>query len=341
MFLDKEQSKAFNHDLLEVVKNFNASKTNGLIYSNIAKVLIVQVLFLFCLYSGLTASHWASFLLYFSGAGILFGFNGTLLHEAVHGCLSGSKTFDKYVMMFINMCGFYTPYYQFKHNIHHSYTNLDGVDDDIELMPFIRLLPEQPKSPLHRFQHVYALPLYLFTGFYLVFDFAPFSGITKVGRTFKVKGIQEQFVFWFGKVLHLLFFLVLPVSMFGWIAGLVGFALVNMFSGFYLAMCIQPTHIFTDTAFPKDYEEKHLWFQKIIATTMSYSANSRAANFLTTGLNDHVTHSLFPKISHVYFRELYPQLVRVFDQYGVRFHEFRDYRECLGKHVEFMRKLGR
>ena len=48
-----------------------------------------------------------------------------------------------------------------KHNIiHHSYTNVDGVDDDIDIQPFMRMSSNQKRLKMHKYQHVYFWGLY-------------------------------------------------------------------------------------------------------------------------------------------------------------------------------------
>ena len=43
-----------------------------------------------------------------------------------------------------------------KHNIiHHTYTNIEGIDDDIEAKPLLRLCETQKYYKIHRFQHWY------------------------------------------------------------------------------------------------------------------------------------------------------------------------------------------
>jgi len=48
-----------------------------------------------------------------------------------------------------------------KHNtLHHTYTNIDGSDDDIDVGFFARISPHQRRLSLHRYQHVYLWFLY-------------------------------------------------------------------------------------------------------------------------------------------------------------------------------------
>jgi linoleoyl-CoA desaturase len=60
-----------------------------------------------------------------------------------------------------------------KHNvIHHTYTNIHGVDDDIEARPLLRLCDEQPHYKIHKYQAFLFLgrlfPYYISTGFLLL-----------------------------------------------------------------------------------------------------------------------------------------------------------------------------
>lgn len=52
--------------------------------------------------------------------------------------------------------------WRFKHNVHHhTYANIDGMDSDIDAGPFLRFAPSQRLYAFHRYQHLYAWPLYV------------------------------------------------------------------------------------------------------------------------------------------------------------------------------------
>src|SRR5205085_2981365 len=72
------------------------------------------------------------------------GFN--VMHDGSHGSFSNSKFFNKIATFSINMLGASGIMWNNKHNIiHHTYTNIDGVDDDIEIKPLLRMCPTQKK----------------------------------------------------------------------------------------------------------------------------------------------------------------------------------------------------
>ena len=57
--------------------------------------------------------------------------------------------------------GFSSYAWRVKHNVaHHTYTNVDGYDDDINQAPFARLTPNQAPKRWYRLQHIYIWPLY-------------------------------------------------------------------------------------------------------------------------------------------------------------------------------------
>jgi linoleoyl-CoA desaturase len=81
------------------------------------------------------------------------GFN--VMHDANHGSYSSSERLNSLLGLSLNALGGNSFIWKFKHNIiHHTYPNVDGVDDDINKSPFIRMCSTQPWVPAHRIQHI-------------------------------------------------------------------------------------------------------------------------------------------------------------------------------------------
>ena len=82
------------------------------------------------------------------------GFN--VMHDGGHGSFSTSKTLNRAAAFSLNVLGGSDFMWNIKHNvIHHSFTNVDGVDDDIDVNPFLRMCKTQTYRWFHRFQHFY------------------------------------------------------------------------------------------------------------------------------------------------------------------------------------------
>ena len=131
------------------------------------------------------ASTWWQALL--GGISLAFGTAGVAFsvgHDANHGAFFPSRRWNRIVGYSFDLIGASSYVWRTKHNVaHHTFTNVDGADTDIDQMPFARLAPSQPYKPYHRFQHIYMWALYgLFTfKFHLGSDVGPvFSG--KIGQ---------------------------------------------------------------------------------------------------------------------------------------------------------------
>src|ERR1700756_2625751 len=87
------------------------------------------------------------------------GFN--VMHDANHGSYSSRKWVNETLGLTLNALGGNSFIWKQKHNIfHHTYTNIDGMDDDIAKSPFIRMRSSQLWVPAHRLQHIYTPFLY-------------------------------------------------------------------------------------------------------------------------------------------------------------------------------------
>jgi linoleoyl-CoA desaturase len=72
------------------------------------------------------------------------GFN--IMHDGSHGSFSNSPFINKCAAITLGILGGSPFMWNMKHNVvHHAYTNIDGVDDDIDAKPFLRMAPTQKK----------------------------------------------------------------------------------------------------------------------------------------------------------------------------------------------------
>ena len=111
------------------------------------------------------------------------GFN--IMHDANHGSYSSRKWVNELLGLTLNALGGNSFIWKQKHNIiHHTFTNIDGVDDDIAKSPFIRMCRSQVWVPAHRLQHFYTPMLYAFSSMiWILFqDFEKYFRKKIVGR---------------------------------------------------------------------------------------------------------------------------------------------------------------
>ncbi|HWJ29696.1 MAG TPA: fatty acid desaturase, partial [Flavisolibacter sp.] len=111
---------------------------NGRLYSK-AIILLTSFVFLYIHLVFFTpAAVWAileCILLGIVVAGI--GFN--IMHDGAHGSFSKYKWLNGAAAFTLNILGGSSFMWNMKHNvIHHAFTNVDGVDDDIDIQPWMR-----------------------------------------------------------------------------------------------------------------------------------------------------------------------------------------------------------
>src|SRR6478735_4930164 len=140
------------------------------------------------------------------------GFN--VMHDACHGSYSSKKWVNELMGLSLNALGGNAFIWKFKHNIiHHTYTNVDGVDDDIAKSPLMRQCNTQKWVPAHRFQHIYVVLVYAISSFAWVFmmDFTKYFKQKICSTPLQKMSVKEHFIFWLSKALYIFFYILVPV----------------------------------------------------------------------------------------------------------------------------------
>jgi linoleoyl-CoA desaturase len=274
------------------------------------------------------------------------GFN--VMHDGSHGSFSNSKFFNKVATFSINMLGASGIMWNNKHNIiHHTYTNIDGIDDDIEIKPLLRMCPTQKKYAIHRFQHIYVWILYtlLLIVWLFVSDYTKYFR-QKVGTVpIKKMSAFDHFAFWAAKLGYAFMMIALPIYMVGFLSWLVGFLVLTLFAGFVLSIVFQLAHTVEETAFPVPAADTKIieneWAIHQIQTTANFATKNKLISWLVGGLNFQIEHHLFPKISHIHYPEISKIIKKTCDEFNVKYIEYKKMRHAILSHSSYLRKMGR
>ncbi len=300
-------------------------------------------------YSLLLLAHppgWLALLLcaYLGFAAAAIGFN--IMHDGSHGSFSDKKWINVLAAYSINILGGDAVLWKNKHNIiHHTYTNIEGHDQDIAQLPVLRLNRLQKRYYLHRFQHLYCFLVYGFSSLLWVFllDFIKyFQG--KVGN-FKVNmDFKDHFIFWASKITYFSFYLVLPAMLWGWAGALTGFIVFHFVLGIILSTVFQLAHVveeaeFTDSHFAA-HEIDDEWAIHQLKTTTNFCTSNPWMTWYVGGLNFQVVHHLFPKISHVHYPALNKLIVETCDEHHVRYHEFPSFLNAIRSHMNHLQETA-
>lgn len=273
------------------------------------------------------------------------GFN--VMHDGAHGSFSKYKLVNKLAGFSLNFLGASAIMWNMKHNIiHHTYTNIDGVDDDIEAGPFLRFASTQKRLKFHKFQHYYFWFLYTLLHIVWIFvsDFKKYFH-KKIGVVqLRKMTLKEHISFWVAKVTYLFMVVALPIYLLGFVKWLFGFLLVTMVTGFVISIVFQLAHTVEHTNFPLPSENsgkiENEWAIHQVVTTANFATDNKLISWLVGGLNFQIEHHLFPKISHVHYPAISKIIRKTCEEYGIKYMEFPKMRHAIVSHVAYLRRLG-
>ena len=278
--------------------------------------------------------------------GAFIGFN--VCHDAIHGAYSANLYVNKGLGFVFNVIGANPYVWSITHNIvHHTYTNIPGHDEDIEVAPgLVRLSPEEDVNAIQKYQHFYAFLLYGLASISWVFrkDFKKFFQ-DKIGNYKNRHPKMEYFNLFFYKALYYFLFIALPLWLlpisFGQWA--LGFVLMHISQGLVLGLVFQLAHVVEGTEFPMPNEEGNIeeaWAIHQMQTTANFARKSSIANFLCGGLNMQIEHHLFPKICHIHYTKISEIVHQTALEFGLPYIENQTFWSALGSHYRMLRYFG-
>ncbi len=273
------------------------------------------------------------------------GFN--VMHDGAHGSYSSKKWVNRIMGYSLNVMGGNVDIWKQKHNvIHHSFTNIEGVDDDIDIKPFMRTNTNQPKYKIHRYQHIYWSFLYGLTYLAWVFlqDFQKYFARRIASVPIKKMSLRKHIMFWASKVAYVLVFIVVPAFTWGILGAILGYLVFAFVCGLVIAVVFQLAHVVEGASFPETGpEDTHIennWAVHQLETTANFSTRSKFVFWLTGGLNYQVEHHLFPKISHIHYPEVSKIVKDVCRKFQVTYLEYPSVGSAIRAHVSYLKSLG-
>ncbi len=273
------------------------------------------------------------------------GFN--IMHDGAHGSFSKRSWINEMAGLSLNVFGANVFMWKSKHNvIHHTFTNIEGLDDDIDAKPFLRLCDNQKKYWIHRFQHLYFWLVYAFLYLYWIFftDYKKyFTG--KVGElSMKKMILSDHISFWGFKAAHIFFFVALPIYFVGFLPWIIGFLTYALCTGFIMSIVFQLAHTVEETHFPLvDMSTGILedeWALHQLKTTTNFATKNKLVSWLSGGLNFQIEHHLFPHISHIHYPAISEIVKQVCKEYNITYNEFPQVRLAVVSHIIHLRHMG-
>lgn len=273
------------------------------------------------------------------------GFN--VMHDGAHGSYSNNKTINNLMSYSLNLMGGSSFMWKVKHNhVHHTFTNVEGIDDDIDIKPWMRVNEQQKRYWFHRFQHVYWVLLYGATYFMWIWwmDFQKYF-THRIGPTpIRKMKFSEHIGFWVTKISYLALFIGLPIYFKGVADTLIGYSVILFVTGLTIAVVFQLAHVVEDTAFPAPdtatNKIEQEWALHQINTTANFATKSKVVSWFMGGLNFQVEHHLFPKISHIHYPAISKLVRETCREFNVKYIEYPTVMDAIVAHIRHLRNLG-
>ncbi|MGK0387432.1 MAG: linoleoyl-CoA desaturase [Maribacter sp.] len=290
-------------------------------------------------------------LLLFTAMGLgLSGIGLAIMHDANHGSYSKSKVVNQIIGYSLNAVGGSSFTWHIQHNVlHHTYTNIYEMDEDIHDKPFLRLSPHGKHKGYHKFQHWYALGLYSLAtiSWILMKDIRQLKLYNKNGLTeqsgFKPK--QEVVIMAITKISYVFYILVLPMLLgIPWWVVLLGFLLMHMIAGVLITTIFQLAHVVEGPTHHEPHPSgtmENTWAIHQLETTANFAKNNPFISWFVGGLNYQVEHHLFPHICHIHYKHISKIVKATAKEFELPYHENKWFTTAVISHLKTLKEFGK
>lgn len=278
------------------------------------------------------------------------GVGMSVMHDANHGAFSSSHKTNYWLGHSLNLLGGSVFNWKLQHNLlHHTYTNVVNMDDDIDDKLILRFSPHTPVKWYHRFQFVYAFLFYGILTLYWVVakDFVQYVVYRKRGVNAQSPDANRSTLLKMilAKIIYVLVFFVLPIYVLDLSVKhfLLGFLLMHFVAGIILTVIFQLAHTVEDTTHPLPDESgtiENNWAIHQLNTTVNFSRHNKLLSWYLGGLNFQVEHHLFPTICHVHYPAIAPIVKQTAEEYGVPYLENPSFSSAVSSHIRLLKRFG-
>lgn len=343
----KELRKRVNGYFKE--KNISRYANANMVLKSVFMVSLYIVPFILML--TVVSNPWLSLLMWILMGCGMAGVGLSIMHDANHGAYSKKEWVNKMFGFFINFVGGSDVNWRIQHNVlHHTYTNVDGMDEDINAGAILRFSPHQKRLKAHRFQQYYAWFFYalMTVSWFLVKDYNQIVRYKNMGliSTQGTSFRRAITIIIASKIMYASIFFVLPFifAPVAWYIVLIGIILMQFTAGLTLAAIFQPAHVVPTSDFPKPDESGNIqadWAVNQLYNTANFAPGARLFSWYVGGLNYQVEHHLFPNICHVHYRKISKIVKETAIEYNLPYYSYKTFYRALSEHTKMLKNLGR
>lgn len=232
-------------------------------------------------------------------------------------------------------------------HLHHSAPNVIGRDHDIELGPFGRLSPDQPRRRWHVQQHRYLWAVYAFTAFGIVIGDvvgiirdsfrSDHTGHRPTPGTYAAMAVS--------KGLFLAAMIGVPLLLHpAWVVA-AGAVYVYGIAGILLGVVFQLAHAVEGASFRTDREKSEVrWHHWQVLASVDFcqgtGLSARAITWYCGGLNHQTEHHLFPGLPHTAYPFIAAPVASTCAEFGIRYQAHATLRHAVRSHYRHLKAMG-
>ncbi len=340
--LQKRVNEYFKEN--NISKNANSTmviKTIILLSAFIIPVLMINLLVL---------KSWAVITLFAIMGLALAGIGMSIMHDANHGAYSKKQKVNNWLGYSLNLIGGMVFNWKLQHNVlHHTYTNVHKVDDDIANKLILRFSPHSEAKKVHKYQFIYVFFFYSILTLYwfIAKDFIQYFRYRKEGTNrFTNKENTKYFISMvFLKLMFFTYMIVLPIVIQGYSVSLIvwSFILMQAIGGLVLGIIFQLAHSVEEAEFPLPNDQNIIeneWAIHQMETTVNFARENKLLSWYVGGLNYQVEHHLFPNICHVHYPNISAIVEQTAKEFNVPYLCTPSVAEAFGSHMRMLKKFG-
>lgn len=271
-----------------------------------------------------------------------------VMHDACHGSYSKKQWVNNLLGGSLYLLGSNVLNWKIQHNVlHHTYTNISGLDEDINAKGPIRLAEYTPLKKHHRYQFIYAFVFYgLMTIAKLINDFTNLFYYNKKGLVkSQNKKLTNEFIkMVFRKIIYLFFIIGLPIWLtnFKWYQILIGFFIMHWVASIILSFVFQMAHVVEGAEQPVPEENINTdWHVHQLNTTSDFARTNKFLGWYIGGLNFQIEHHLFPNICHIHYNKIAPIVEKTAREFGIPYNLKSTFLQAFSSHIIRLKELGR
>ncbi len=343
--------KTLNKRVNDYFKDNNIKKTGDWRLYLKTTIMFVLLVAPYILILTLSLPNWANLLLTLVIGVGMAGVGMNVMHDGNHGSYSTKNWINKIMGGSIYILAGNVYNWQVQHNVlHHTYTNIQGHDEDLDAGRILRFSEHTKWKKHHKFQHIYSILLYglLTFNWVLTTDFKQMSRYMK--RKLSYGEFPNPLFNWsrmiIFKIIYLSIWVVVPLLVLdiAWWQLLIGFFSMHYVAGVILSVVFQLAHVINEAETPLPDNQgnmKNTWAIHQLFTTVNFGNKSKIVNWFTGGLNHQVEHHIFPNISHVHYTKIGEIVKATAKEFNLPYNEYKTTRKAIISHFKHLRDLGK